>query len=122
MSNPLTGVREGMNVLDRSGVKIGSVEWVKLTDEDPETSSVEQLSPDTTNAHNDTLVDNILDAFRVDEVPDEIREQLLRKGFIRVDADGIFASDRYVLPEQVTSVVDKDVVLNVEKSDLIKRH
>ena len=122
MSNPLTGVREGMNVLDRSGVKIGSVEWVKLTDEDPETSSVEQLSPDTTNAHNDTLVDNILDAFRVDEVPDEMREQLLRKGFIRVDADGLFASDRYVLPEQVTSVLDKDVVLNVEKSDLIKRH
>ena len=120
MINPLMHVRKGMNILDRAGERIGSVDWVKLTAYDPEDSSVRQMTPDDTSARQDTLLDNLLEAFQVDEVPEPMRETLLRKGFIRMDSDGIFASDRYVLPDQVAGVQNDEVVLTVEKSDLIK--
>jgi hypothetical protein len=70
----------------------------------------------------DTLVDNIVDAFRVDDLPEEIRQRLLMQGFVRIDAEGIFAADRYVLPEQIAGVADDELMLNVEKSELVKRH
>jgi hypothetical protein len=121
MTNPLSHVREGMKVLDRNGDHIGSVDWVKMTDEDPNTVAVEQLTSDEPERR-ETLVDFLAEAFRTDDVPEQLREKLMRSGFLRVDADGLFASDRYVLPDQIAVVTDKGVILDVEKDALIKRH
>ena len=122
MTNALFHVREGMSVLDRNGKKIGSVDWVKMTDENPDTAASEQITADTSDQHNVNLIDIVADAFRVDEVPDELRKRLLREGFVRIAADGVFASDRYVLPDQIAIVSDQKVFLDVDRESLIKRH
>ena len=70
----------------------------------------------------DTLVDNIVDAFRVDDLPEEIRQRLLMQGFVRIDAEGIFAADRYVMPDQIAGVADDELMLKVDKAALTKRH
>ncbi len=122
MTYPLSTIREGMRVLDRNGTRIGSVDWVKMADYDPNDRHTQPVTPDDTGARQDTLLDNLLEAFQTDEVPEQLRESLLRKGFVRVNASGLLASDRYVLPEQVSAVDDDAVVLGVEKSDLIKKN
>jgi hypothetical protein len=50
------------------------------------------------------------------------RQRLLQQGFVRIDANGIFAADRYVTPEQIDSVTGDGLMLNVTKDELIKKH
>ena len=42
-----------------------------------------------------------------DQLPEELRRRLLHDGFIRVDADGLFAADRYVTPDQSLQLTTK---------------
>jgi hypothetical protein len=122
-SDVLRSVHEGMKVVDSSRKEIGRVDWVQYGNDDPETLDVEARSTEGMEEPlADTLVDNIVDAFRVDDLPEEIRQRLLMQGFVRIDAEGIFAADRYVLPEQIAGVADDELMLNVEKSELVKRH
>jgi hypothetical protein len=39
-----------------------------------------------------------------------------------MEADGLFAADRYVLPDQISSVIGGKVMLNVTKKQLQKTH
>jgi hypothetical protein len=119
----LRGIREGMKVFDSRQEKIGEVEYVKFGDDDPATPEVEAsgINPTDTGGR-DTLIDNIADAFRTDELPEEVREKLLLQGFIRIDADGLFAADRYVTPDQIGGVTEDGVTLTVSKDELLKRH
>ena len=122
-SDVLRSVHEGMKVVDSSRKEIGRVDWVQYGNDDPETLDVEARSTEGMEEPlADTLVDNIVDAFRVDDLPEEIRQRLLMQGFVRIDAAGIFAADRYVLPEQIAGVADDELMLNVEKSELVKKH
>jgi hypothetical protein len=66
-----------------------------------------------------TRLDFIAAIFRDDDLPDEIRERLLREGFVRVDATGLLEPDRYVLPNQIEAVVNDQVRLKVGKAALI---
>jgi hypothetical protein len=66
-----------------------------------------------------TLLDFIAAVFRDDDLPDEIRERLLREGFVRVDAIGLLEPDRYALPNQIDAVVNDQVRLKVGKAALI---
>ena len=122
-SDVLRSVHEGMKVVDSSRKEIGRVDWVQYGNDDPETLDVEARSTEGMEEPlADTLVDNIVDAIRVDDLPEEIRQRLLMQGFVRIDAEGIFAADRYVLPEQIAGVADDELMLNVEKAELVKRH
>lgn len=122
MSNLLRNVHEGMRVADAAGNEIGTVEWVHLTDEDLETPQAETVtSGAVAGRERTTLVDFIANAFRVDAIPETLQNRLLRNGFLRMDADGLFAADRYVLPEQIESVSSDRVMLNVAREDLVKR-
>ena len=119
----LRSVHEGMKVIDSSRREIGRVDWVQYGSDAPETPDVEAQSTEGMKEPlADTLVDNLVDAFRVDDLPEEIRQRLLMQGFVRIDAAGIFAADRYVLPEQIAGVADDELMLNVEKSELVKKH
>jgi hypothetical protein len=119
----LRRVHEGMKVVDASRKEIGRVDWVQYGNDAPETRDVEARSTEGTEEPlADTLVDNLVDAFRVDDLPEEIRQRLLMQGFVRIDAAGIFAADRYVLPEQIAGVADDELMLNVEKSELVRKH
>jgi hypothetical protein len=122
-SNVLRSVHEGMKVIDASRKEIGRVDWVQYGNDDPATADVEASSTEgMEDPMDNTLVDNIVDAFRVDDLPEEMRQRLLMQGFVRIDSEGIFAADRYVLPDQIAGVADDELMLNVEKSALTKRH
>jgi hypothetical protein len=119
----LNQIDEGMRVYDREDNEIGTVRKVFLgsvTDEmnerggGPATAS----SPEV---RDDTLVDNLAEAFAGDEpLPETVRERLLRHGFIRIDVSGLFASDRFAMPEQIATVSDDRVRLRLTKEELDK--
>lgn len=120
MANPLFQVREGMNVMDHAGEKIGTVGRLKMTDEIPDTEAAEQVTADPARDRRDTIVDNIVDVFRSDGVPEEMYEHLLRTGFLRIDAHGLLASERYVTPDQIAEVAGENVILKVGREQLIR--
>jgi len=115
-------VEEGMKVYDRERHEIGKVEYVKFGEDDPDTLEVEAAAPNTLDDRPRTLVDDIALAFGSDNLPQEIREKLMQQGFVRIDANGLFAADRYVTPEQIDSVSGEGLMLNVSKDELVKKH
>jgi len=121
MQNVLENVREGMKVFDSAHHEIGKVEWVKLVDEDEETGEPVEAGLDA-EPDRHSLITDIAEAFRGDDVPEEVRERLLHDGFIRIDAEGLFAADRYVLPDQIAGVSGDGITLTVSKDQLIKTH
>ena len=109
-----------MKVFDRDRHHIGKVEYVKFGEDDPSTPEVESAQP-VIDRRDDTLIDNLADAFAPqDEIPEELRAKLLLRGFVRLDADGLFASDRYIMPEQIETVTADGLTLNVSKKELLK--
>lgn len=118
-SSSLRFVEQGMRVFDREHHEIGKVEWVQFGDDDPDTTEIEANGPSAGRDDN-TLVDVIAKAFTTDNVPEELRDRLVHQGFVRIDANGLFAADRYVMPEQIDSVSGDEVTLNVTKQQLIK--
>src|SRR5689334_9143375 len=118
----LTNVREGMAVYDFNRNHIGTVRSVYLgeaSSQEIERGETPGTVPDPA-AGTDTLANDIAKVFDTDEVPDVIRKRLLMSGFIRLDAYGLFAADRYILPEQIARV-DEHVHLKVTRDSLIKR-
>lgn len=121
MQNMLENVRHGMKVVDSSQHHIGTVEWVKMVDADPQTGEPIEAGLDAEpDRHN--IITDIADAFSSDDLPDVVRDRLLHDGFIRMDADGLFNADRYVMPDQIASVTGDTVMLKVSKDELVKRH
>ena len=119
--NPLVQIVEGMRVFDRLNHEIGTVERVQMGDDDPSTPEVESMTVQDPSTRRDTILDNIADVFRTDGLPEEVKERLLQQGFVRIDANGLFASDRYVTPDQIASVSSEGVVLGVSRDELAKR-
>lgn len=120
----LSQVQEGMRVCDREGDEIGTVRQVFLgnvsdkTDErggGPATAS----NPDWREG---TLIDNLAEGLSADEtLPETLRERLLRQGYIRIGTSGLFASDRFALPDQIESVSHDCVRLHLKKDELIEQ-
>ena len=119
-ASSLKFIEEGMKVFDRERHEIGKVEYVQFGDDDPETPEVEAAAPNTLDQRNPTLLNVLADAFGDDDLPEEIRGRLLEQGFVRIDANGLFAADRYVTPEQIDSVSGEGLMLNVSKDELVK--
>lgn len=123
MQDFFRNIHEGMKVVDARNHEIGKVDWVQFGADDPATPEVEAGSTEGMEPLEErTLADDIADALRVDDVPDAIRERLLMQGFVRLDADGLFAADRYILPEQISGVSGDTLTLNVDKDSLMKTH
>lgn len=121
MDNILQGVRKGMKVCDQNQNEIGVVEFVKFGDEDPtkpgpETAGVNPSDRDS----RDSLIENIVEVFQPDDLPQALRDRLLRLGYVRIDGAGLFSADRYITPDQIKSVSGDKVTLMVNKSELPK--
>lgn len=119
----LDQVREGMKVCDNAGNEIGSVREVFLgavSDEVNERGG----GPATANApetRDETVIDYVARAFADEPMPDVLRDRLLRHGFIRIDTHGLFASDRFALPDQIEAVSEDCIQLRLSKDELIER-
>jgi hypothetical protein len=119
----LNQVHEGMQVFDSTGQELGSVRQVFLgevsdTMENQGSGPATVSTPDT---RDESLIDNLAEALSAEHpLPDEVRGRLLREGFIRIDTRGLFASDRFVLPDQIESVSADRVQLRLTKDELIK--
>lgn len=120
MANPLQQIEKGQKIIDCNGREIGTVEWVHLSDEDPATPGPETVTADA-SPDRLSLVDYLADVFKSDSIPEVLQNRMLREGFLRMDAEGFFASDRYILPDQIASASGGKVVLNVERDALIRR-
>jgi hypothetical protein len=119
----LTQIYEGMTVYDRAGEKIGTVEHVYLGEVSNEVNKrgggpVTAPSPGRGES---SLIDDVATAiFPSDQVPETLRQRLLRQGFMRIDSTGLFAADRYVMPDQIADVSEDRVTLRVTRDELIK--
>ncbi len=118
----LSRVREGMAVYDVNRNHIGVVETLYFGE-----GTREQLergegpaTPTGPYQPENNLVYDIARVFDSDNVPPSIRARLRQAGFIRLDADGFFAADRYIMSDQIAQV-DDHVHLNVTRDSLIKR-
>jgi hypothetical protein len=122
----LSQVREGMGIYDVRDNHIGHVDFVHFgaaseTQQELGTGPATNSPADDPQMRRDTIIDNIAEAFSPNEVPDQLESKLLMSGYIRMNADGIFAADRFVTPEQIASVSDDRVYLTVNRDQLIKR-
>jgi len=123
-SRLLAQVYEGMNVYDRTGGKIGTVEYVYLgaVGEDADTYGVGPATASGTGGRESSLIEDFAQAFSPgDHIPETLRNRLQRHGFLRINSTGLFAADRYVMPDQIADVSGDRVSLRVTRDELIKR-
>ncbi|HEV7717618.1 MAG TPA: hypothetical protein VGO70_01440 [Arsenicitalea sp.] len=109
-----------MRVFDSTLTEIGTIEDFKFSDEDPGTETEDLERSDL--QRNDSLIENIANAFRSDNLPEELRERLLTEGYVRIDGEGLFAADRYVPASQILSISGDQLMLSISKSELLKAH
>ncbi|HWA19658.1 MAG TPA: hypothetical protein VG757_11755 [Devosia sp.] len=115
-------IEVGMKVFDSHHHAIGKVAEFKFPENaiDPD---IEPADIDGTDKYrDDSLVDEIAKAFGREELPEVLRDRLLREGYIRIDTSGIFSADRLALPSQIASAGADELMLNVDKDELIKRN
>lgn len=114
-------VRVGMKVYDSEGHHIGKVDDLKFPENaiapEVEVAEVDEVIDD----RDETIIDAVAEAFGREEIPEPLRSQLLRDGYVHLDASGLFAADRYILPEQISGLTDDGIKLNVTRDALIKR-
>lgn len=114
-------VRVGMKVYDSEGHHIGKVDDLKFPENaiapEVEVAEVDEIIDD----RDETIIDAVAEAFGREEIPEPLRSQLLRDGYVHLDASGLFAADRYILPEQISGLTDDGIKLNVTRDALIKR-
>ena len=119
----LNEIHEDMRVCDNTGEEIGRVRQVFFgavadASDKPGAGPATVSTPRWRDA---TLVDQFAKAFADDPLPEVVRERLLREGFIRIDTHGLFASDRFALPDQIESVSDDCVRLRLAKDEMVQR-
>ncbi len=116
----LNQIHEGMRVIDRDHADIGMVDRVYPGDGD-EHADARNPGPAVANDAPVLQTDvGAMNVFEVDKLPQEVCERLLNRGFVRLNAPGILAADRYLLPEQIDHVDNKRIVLKVARKDIIK--
>ncbi len=115
-------IQVGMHVLDNTGADIGTVRDFRFSENEDE-PDVEPAGLDADDTREDnSLIGAIGRAIAPgDDLPQALRDRLLLDGYIRLDSKGLFATDRFILAEQIESVSGEEVVLNVGKDELLKR-
>lgn len=119
----LNQIQEDMRVCDSAGEEIGRVRQVFFgaVADTEDKRGVGPATATTPELRDETLVDQVAEIFSDNPVPEVLRGRLLREGFIRIDTHGLFASDRFALPDQIESVSEDCVRLRLAKDELIER-
>jgi hypothetical protein len=119
----LTQIYEGMAVYDRTSHKIGTVECVYrgAVSEEASQRGGEPATVSSPGRGENSLIEDFAKAtVPQDQLPETLRQRLLRQGFLRVDSTGLFAADRYVMPDQIESVSGDGVMLHATRDELLK--
>jgi hypothetical protein len=103
----LSQVREGMTAVDARGDTVGTVVFVQLADPGA-------AEPGDTGMDRD---DGLLALLEID-TDEDVTERMLQRGYIRIDAKGLFAGDRFVLADDVAGVEGDIVRLRVDKDHI----
>lgn len=87
----LSQVREGMQVVDRVGGRLGTVELVAMGDPEAVTTQGQEA------ARPDQVYQQLLQAVfgREPRIPEQFHEQLVREGFVKIDSKGLLDRDAY---------------------------
>jgi hypothetical protein len=104
-------VQEGMRVVDADGNDIGSVEHLKMGD--PEALTTAGNEP-TVSAGYVPLTSDADEP----EVPEPLRSDLLRVGYIKVDGKDLFDTDRYLRADVIERVEGDKVYLRLPQGRL----
>ena len=116
-------IHNGMRVLDADRKEIGKIDDFKFSEnEDQPEVTPADLDRADREEDDDSLVRDVARAFAPDDLPEALRDRLLSEGYARLDTKGLFAADRYILPDQIISSTGDELLLNVRKDDLMKRH
>jgi len=119
----LTQVYEGTTVYSRTGAKIGTVEYVYLGElaERADGHDREQAYPSAPGGGEGSLIGEFArEVVLAEQIPAGLRDRLLRHGLLRINSTGLFAADRYVMPDQIASVSPYRVTLRVSRNELLK--
>jgi hypothetical protein len=90
-------VREGMEVVDVDGNSMGTVEFIKMGDPEALTTRGNEPTPSAgvmpmTNESDEP------------QVPEPLRSDLVRVGFVKIDGKNLFDTDRYFRADTVDRV------------------
>src|SRR5437867_175310 len=116
-SATIARVQEGMRVVDATGEEVGKVAYVKMGD--PEAVTTQGNEPTATGL-TERFAEVVAPGGREPDMPDPLRTNLLRTGFIKIKGHGLFAKDHYVSIERVRDVSGDEVRLDVAKDSLEK--
>jgi hypothetical protein len=106
---PIARVNEGMKVVDASGEEIGKVAHLRMGD------------PEAVTTEGQETLDDGFRLFRVGDGPDlpeSLRHQLARSGYIAIDRSGLFTGTAYARADQIRGVQNDRVMLAVRGDDL----
>lgn len=106
-TQPVERVQEGMTVVDAAGEKLGTVAYVKMGD--PQAVTTQGNEPGQPGSIGEVPL--AVTGEREPDVPEPLRSQLLRSGFIKVDRPGLLAADRYVPGDRIGDVSGDTVTL-----------
>ncbi len=111
-----TLVREGMEIIDVHSQRLGKVEHVRFGDGTPR----DDYPAGTASVPDEKALESAAEAFvGKDDMPQEVRERLLRYGYFRFGGERLH-SDYFVTPDQVARVKNEQVELNVTTEELLK--
>jgi hypothetical protein len=112
-------VRAGMVVIDADAVRVGPVQYVQMGD--PEAATTDGQG-DTDPEAGTALADAMRDEFDEPDVPEPLRSQLLRHGFLKIDGPGPewFDTDVYVRADAITAVEGDTVHVRVRRRQMIE--
>jgi hypothetical protein len=108
----LAQVREGMEVVDRGGERVGTVKEVRIGDPGAVTGEGQQES-------NIEVFDRFSGAIFDRELPEQERARLNRLGYVQIDAAGLFQGDRFAAGDEVDRVEGDTVHLTVNADSLV---
>lgn len=121
----LSRIRKDMDVFDVNGDKVGHVEdmYFGADTDDPKTYGAGAASTGTPRAVNDggVIGDLARAVFDDHDMPDTLRNRLMNEGFIRIEPGTLFGSDMFATPDQIVSVSEDGVHLNIDGKSLIRR-
>jgi hypothetical protein len=125
MTNPTTDndllmrVREGMEVYDSEGHKLGSVSDVFAGDaaDTAQAGGEPSRGSGQPEPGDGSIVDDVARVFS-DNVPEVLRNRMRHNGFIRIGG-GLLRGNRYALREHIAGIDGDRVRLNVREAELI---